>query len=370
MFHIPKFKVTATAGSLEQLNTLTKYMSALCNTFEDFMVRETAQVIELVNDSVYTRLPSKETGSRSVRTDLLLLDECVLIAPEVYDSLLGQLAASSFGMLRGLTTPNLAARDKGKTKEMCDKYPDFVFTWTYLDCDWINNEWVIEQRSHMPRSVWEAEFLAVWGSATGSLYDRDEITISQIPRNDLPPRELWSNIRVGVDFGRVHKSAAVKGFMSPGIDRNGNECDILYIVDVKTWTHKDNIQPNKIIDGVLQFSHDAETVVAENEPFQLYEVDRLMAACKEINLPLKKSTFKFNKDMMVVAAQSRFNNYQVKIVDDLSEVITSITNMQYDKRGKVKKIKGDDAHDAFLHLLFSYENRSRRIEVFGPLYGW
>lgn len=372
MLKYPKFQVKCFAGSLEQLDKLTAYTKTIINCFSSFLESEpTKKEVKLLNGSVFKRFVSTQTGSRGDRADLIIFDESVLITKDVFDSAPGQLSASVFALFRALTTPLTDSKDEGRSKQRCDDPNTKVWNWTWQDCPWTNVEHIKREQRRLSHSAFNAEYMGIWGAEVGAVYDAQEIDIATISRSELPSLDGRFNVRVGVDFGITdHESYAVKGFLSEGYDKEGAPSHILYIYDSQKWTRDDRQHVGKMMTELVAFSLNVQLLVVEDETFQLYINDELERQMKTLNKELRRSKFKGRKENMTQALKARLNHYRIRICADQHDLLRALKFASYDKRGKIKKVKGDDSHDALLHLVYSYEEEEEHVEMFEPLWSW
>jgi hypothetical protein len=108
---------------------------------------------------------------------------------------------------------------------------------------------------------------------------------------------------------------------------------------MKIWTSAANMNPDQVITELVQFGENTSEIIAEDEPFNQYENDRLEKECEAKKITCTRSLFKHRKEAMVQASVSQFNNLRIKIVDDLIELIRAIKNSCYEKHGKLKKLQ-------------------------------
>lgn len=373
-----RIRIGYIAGTNDQLKQPTDYLDTVLGAFHNILDIDNTGFKKLYNGSRYYNLSSTVSGARSRRLDICYLDEAVLIKQRTIQALMGLIVASKKACLRMATTPLITAEntivkkvyDQAITKPSADTK---IYKWKYTDCWWLNHEQIEKQKELMSYDEFNAEYNCEWGAKVGRIYNLAEVDRSKLTRTELlqvlesmiqkKMKQVW---RAGIDWGTVHPTICLAGFLGPGLDADFRESkNILYITELKIWTAEQNKNKDQIITELYDWAyrHDG-TLYSEENPESSSDNYRLERLLRGASLRLVRSTFgrkaatpegkeapKVDKEGYKNSAVKRFNHRTMRILDELTILIDQINDQEYKEDGSMLKKSPDDAYDAFLHLV-------------------
>jgi hypothetical protein len=376
MFHIEGFKWATSAGALDQAEQFYDYLECIFEHFDWCVKQMTSKKIVLYNKSRWQRLPSSGTGARAKRADGLALDESAEMKLRVLKGYYGQVAASKHFIIRNTTTPHLTGASSDYLKKEWNKPGVDQHTWTAYDCPWISPAFIEIMKDKLSHEEFKAEMLGQWGAKVGHIYIEEEVDASVMtPMDLLKLYEYLKHLRItiqphaGIDWGTVHQTVCIKGFLAPGVDNQGkHRPDILYVYAAKAWNFEQNQNKDQVIREIVEFVKvDKARVYSEENPESSSDNYRLEKELLKVGLKLirvafgRKSKTEEGKETPAVDKQTfvsndvaRFNHGTVRILNTLTQLVDQTKDAEYEEDGSIKKVDPSDWWDAKLHLNQSF----------------
>lgn len=348
-YFVPGIRITINSGSMEQSDTLYSY-------FKDFIegsdiLSKLVLGIPLKKQTKFKHrgwvkaLTASPKSVKGKRPDIIVFDEvCEISRQLIADALGGTWTAAAIKIIM-IGTPDKmnhkffdiqrapikiddeTRHDHGRTISKAEYY---IYHSTCYECPWISEEAIEAAKKELDDNNFRIQMLGEFGSATGSVFDHDDIIKAKVDEWDTDDNKnfienlLKSLIdkAVGVDWGYAHKT----GVNACGVDSD----DVLHVVYAKAASRiKDTVWYDNIIPAVVKKYDPSEVGADSSHAFQNRNLDDSL---EPLGHGVRKRAFKSYKQVMISALRARFEKRMIKLycgLEEIDELIEQLFAYQY-----------------------------------------
>jgi len=383
-YSVPKARVVILGGSKDQSQNLYNYFKIFVEKSElsKLVDGEILQsMTKFVHGGHVKALTASEKSTRSLRTDVLFLDEVCEADSRVIKSAFGQLLGTRDIKVAASSTPHRMVhifRDWWIDK----KYGFKKHHWSAFDCPWMTKQSIDSLRNIYTDDEYTIEVLGDFASAHGSVFKSDDV--NKAGSLIVLPKEVfafdWDSSTVsdvkqplqvvewfhGVDWGFQHPTVLISGFV-------GND-GLLYVTKafgMKRWREED------IMEYIFEEVKDKPGIVYADSS-HIFQNNSL----REKLIPLGENSgvvpivYRAIKTRIVRNANAFFEKRRVKVLkEECSKLLEQCLNYSYaeikegTQEGKILKVE-DDYVDGFLNMCWgarSYLNITGGSGMMGEL---
>lgn len=207
-----KFKALILSGSYEQARTFYNYVREfikMCPPLLQKIEGEPLQSETRFSDGGFIKcLTASEKSTRSPHVDFLIVDEFVLVKPDLIDSAFPTVRASKRAKRIFLTTASQtkAAISIARWYDYWDHKQEYGFRtyqWGVDSCDWISKEDMVFAKKILDPYIYETEYLGLRIGRRGAVYKEQQIETAVNQAIDYTHLKDGDCI-AGIDWGVVH----------------------------------------------------------------------------------------------------------------------------------------------------------------------
>lgn len=353
-----QFKALILSGSYEQARTFYNYVRHFikqCPPLQDKVEGDPLQSETRFKDGGFIKcLTASEKSTRSPHVDFLIIDEFVLVKPDLIDSAFPTVRASKHPKRIFLTTASQtkAAISLARWYDYWDRKQEYGFRtyqWGVDSCTWISQEDLTFAKKILDPFIFETEYLGLRVGRRGAVFKEPQIdsAISQaVNFNYIPDIPCVA----GVDWGVVHDTVVtivqLQGEYVVVVDVLGdNGKDV-------TWWCGETIpalqQKYKISGFYCDSSH----------PFEIKELQNK-------DQPAMKVAFSRYKNQMIGEVRRELENNLLKIPEHFNDTIKQLKQYSYDPDTEKPLKINDDYVDSLMLACWGAVGRSLdKFELF------